>query len=49
MGMSDRQFDSHQKNLQRRLEVALKEIEEKGLTDELKKIISDIDEQLKQP
>jgi len=49
MGMTDRQFDSHQKNLLRRLEHALKEIEEKGETEELKEIIKDIDEQLKRP
>jgi hypothetical protein len=49
MGMSDRQFDAHQKNVQRRLEIALSEIKDKGTTVELEKIINDLDEQLKRP
>ena len=49
MGMSDRQFDSHQKNLLRRLELAIAVYEEKGTIDEIKKIAEDIEDQLKRP
>ena len=49
MGMSDRQFDTYQKTLLGRLEIAVAEHKEKGTIDELKKIVKEIDEQLKRP
>jgi len=49
MGMTDRQFDAYQKNLLRRLEIALKECKEQGTQVELEKIMQDLDEQLKRP
>jgi len=49
MGMSDRQFDAYNKTLLGRLVVAKEEIEEKGTSKELDKVIKEIDETLKRP
>ena len=49
MGMTDRQFDSYQAQLVRNLKKALKDIEEKGDTTELKELIAEIETELKRP
>jgi hypothetical protein len=49
MGMSDRQFDAYKQTVLGRLEIALKEIEEKGSPIELKKLMKEFEEQLKRP
>ena len=49
MGMTDRQFDAYQENLLRRLEDALEKAEQSGSLDGIKKIIKDLENQLKRP
>jgi len=49
MGMTDRQFDSYRANLLRLLIKIAEEVEKSGDTKELKKLIKELESELKRP